>query len=182
MKALLTTVFILLLYPISSFADSWSYEKKENIKKYKFGNINITHTIDARLNQQYPDYILKIENKKELLAQYRNVSFDNIFASKDNKTFVALSNDGLPGTAILVFNSKGDLKLEIKHDFGNFEYCNRSVTRVREWYSKESTGFVFVYNDENKITDMRLHSCKGENISLYKVIEKAYNKSVKQTD
>lgn len=180
MKTIILTIFILFTFPVGVLADSWSYEKKEIIRKYNFGTISITHTIDARLDQQYPDYILKIENNKELLAQYRNVSFDNIYASKDNNTFVALSNDGLPGTAILVFNGKGDLKLEIKHYFGNFEYCSKSVTRVREWYSKENAQFKFVYDEKNKITDMRLYTCKGENVSLYKVIENAYNKQLKK--
>lgn len=167
---------MMALQPFVAFADKWKFEDVKKESKYKFGDVVITRIVDARQDQYSPDHIIKIERKSNLAALYRNVSFQEIFASKDNKTFVGLSNGGIPGTAIVIFNNKGELKIEIKHDFGNFDYCKKSVTLIREWYEGKNSKFEFLYDKNNNITDMRLLTCKGKTVSLYDVIERAYNK------
>lgn len=170
-----------MLFHTSAMADSWSFEKKSTDKVYEFGKTKIILTTDAIKNQHYPDYIVKILENNKLMAQYRNIAFQHIFASKDNGLFVGLSNDGLPGTAIVVFDNKGNLRLEIKHKFGSFDYCSMSVSRRRVWYKDENQDFNFKYDSSEKLKDITLINCKGDRVSLYDVIDKAYNKPIKPT-
>lgn len=83
----------------------------------------------------------------------------NIFTSpssathRDNLLFVGLSNDGLPGTAIVIFDDEDNLNLEIKHDVGNFNYCEESIKRIRIWYDRENPAIEFKYAESgNRLT------------------------------
>ncbi len=67
----------------SAFADSWKFDpvKKDKIEIY--GDIKVIQTVDARKNVQYPDFLLSIYFKNELLAKYKGIKFQRLFASPD---------------------------------------------------------------------------------------------------
>lgn len=164
-------VAFLLIFPAIVYADSWLFEKKSTDRSFEFGDSKIVLTIDARKDQKRPTHILRIFKGGQLMAQYRNVGFEHLFASRDNLSFVGLSNDGLPGTAIVIFDDEGNLNLEIKHDFGNFYYCDKSITRTRVWYNDENPAVEFKYAEVgNRVNDITLNDCKGQRISLYDAI------------
>lgn len=168
-------VLLLVLLPALVQADSWLFEKKSTDRTFEFGNSKIVLTVDARKDQKNPAYILRIFKGGQLLAQYRNVAFEHLFASRDHSLFVGLSNDGLPGTAIVIFDDEGNLNLEIKHNVGKFNYCEKSVTRNRIWYNRENPSVEFKYAESgNRVDDITLKDCKGQRISLFKVINEAY--------
>ncbi|MEJ2425897.1 MAG: hypothetical protein P8101_15855 [Candidatus Thiodiazotropha sp.] len=144
-------------------ADSWEYLNEYKEYKYEFGKTIIIKSIDATQNSKYPDFILKIYNNNELLAQYRNIWFSDIFATKQQDLFVGLSNGGIPGTALVIFNSRGDLLLEIKHDYGQFKYC-------------DNPGFDVEYADNNIDRKIYINDCTGKRILLQDLIDKSYGK------
>lgn len=157
-------------------ADSWEYLNEYKEYKYEFGKTIIIKSIDATQNSKYPEFILKIYNNNELLAQYGNIWFSDIFATKQQDLFVGLSNGGIPGTALVIFNSRGDLLLEIKHDYGQFKYCETSSTLVRRWYSQDNPGFDVEYADNNIDRKIYINDCTGKRILLQDLIDKAYGK------
>ena len=69
---------------------------------------------DARENTRWPLFELMIYKGDELQAKYRNIGFDKIFASEDNRYFLGVSNTGIPGTAFVIFDSDGKLLREVK--------------------------------------------------------------------
>jgi len=68
------------------------------------------------------------------MAQYKNVGFEEVFASPDNEYFLGVSNSGIPGTAFVIFNKKGNLIREEKHGFMAMSiYTEMSITLHRTW-------------------------------------------------
>ncbi len=156
----------------TGICDSWSFPKKADETVYKYGETKIIKTIDGRNNDQYPDYIIDIYNKDKLVAKYRGISFQHIAASKNNDVFIGISNDGLPGTAFVVFDSKGNLRIEAKHYMFPLQYCDESVTRFRVWYDNENPNLHFIYSDSDEFEDIVLNGCGGKEI---KIIEHLFN-------
>jgi hypothetical protein len=133
-RALMTIALVLGAWG-SALADSWVYPKEVTRKTYDFGKSRIVLEVDATRNWTYPDHTLFIYLDVELMARYRNVAFEQIHASKDNEYFVGLSNRGIPGTAFVIFDAKGNLIREEKHRFlPTAIYTSRSVTLSRVWF------------------------------------------------
>ena len=171
----------LLIYIVitPALAETWQYENKSTDKVKTFGDSRLTLTTDATNNQTFPEFTLRIHSHDTLQAQYRNVAYDNVFASSDNSVFVGLSNDGLPGTAIIVFDKRGNLRLELKHRFTNFPYCDFSGFRERVWYDNEKPNFEFKFDPTGKnLQDMFVNDCNGKRISLFTLIDQTYRKSL----
>ncbi|MBS1142996.1 MAG: hypothetical protein H6R14_402 [Proteobacteria bacterium] len=166
----------------SAIADSWQFDPVEKSKVETFGDLKIVQTTDARNNRQYPDFLLSVYFKDELLAKYKGVSFQKLFASPDNSSFVGLSNRGLPGTAIVVFDSKGNLLLEVKHGLAAFDYCDESVTLVRRWYDEDKPDVEFVPDEKyGGYKEIKVRDCRGKSEDLLKLVLRAYNNSFQRT-
>lgn len=176
----LTSLFLMLNIPFSfAHAATWQYENKSTDKISIFGDTRLTLTTDATSNQVFPEFTLKVHSHNTLQAQYRNIAYDNVFGSSDNSVFVGLSNDGLPGTAIVVFDNRGNLRIEIKHRFANFTYCDFSGLRQRVWYDSKNPDFEFVFDPSGKkLEDMFVNDCNGKRISLFTLIDQTYRKSL----
>lgn len=178
----LTVSFGLLALASIASADSWRFDPVETHRVETFGNTKIVLTTDARKNRQYPDFILSIYDKGELRAKYRGIAFEKIFASQDNSRFLGLSNSGLPGTAIVLFDKKGNLLLEVKHGMAAFEYCDESVTLARKWFHEENPSVRFVPDEKyGGYKSISLRDCKGNTGDLSTFVLKAYNKSFQRT-
>lgn len=178
------TVFalFLLLFIKNSSADTWAYAPVKKDRVETFGDTKITLTIDARKNRQYPDFIVTIYGKTELLAKYRGISFDKIFSSQDKKYFVGLSNSGLPGTAVVLFDQKGSLLLEVKHRMATFDYCEETATLTRTWFDEKRPEVKFIADEQyGGIKSISLRDCRGNTIDLMSTVLKAYNTSFQRT-
>ncbi len=100
-----------------AYADSWYFEPKRTSDVHEFGDVKIELVCDARKNSRWPLFELMIYKNDELQAKYRNVAFDQIFASDDNEFFLGVSNSGVPETAFVIFGSNGRLLREVKQTF-----------------------------------------------------------------
>ena len=163
------SIFVLLLAIVVQpvLGDKWSFPPEKVNQEYIFDKTKIILTRDSTENQTFPDFVLSIYFENNLMAQYRNVGFEEIVASDDNKIFVGLSNSGIPGTAYVVFDYKGRLLRETKHQYSNFEYCKKSITIVRDWYNKENPDVKFkFYGDKKYLNDIVVSGCNGTTLSL----------------
>lgn len=172
----LTTV---LISSVSS-ADSWRYPATISSKTDTYGDVSVRRIVDARKDQQYPDFVVEVSRGKELLARFPSVYFEQLFPAPDGSFFVALSNDGLPGTAVLIFDHQGNLRLEAKHGIAYFDYCDYSVTRERRWFDPETPGVRFVKHKDIDAYRVRLRNCHGKEVDLLTTVQEAYKRSVER--
>lgn len=160
----------LLIWTIitTALADQWSFPAEKNVRKFEFGATRIELIRDATQNQQYPSYQLAIYQSGTLVAKYGNVAFEYIAASPDQRVFVGLSNSGIPGTAFVMFDYRGNLIREVKHPYWTGPYCDRSVSLVRNWYDPSNPGIKFQYSDDDMkgLVDITFLSCDGSRRSL----------------
>jgi hypothetical protein len=115
----------------------------------------------------------------EIQAQYKGIAFQHLFASPNNTIFVGLSNDGIPGTAIVVFDAEGDLRLLVNHENAEFNYCRVSVTRVRDWYDAEDPNVKFTPAATGRFPlKISVRDCHGKIVDLWEVVAMAYSKAL----
>jgi hypothetical protein len=174
-----TAVLLTIFAAAVSLADIWSFDPVVDEEVFEFGHVSIVRTMDARRNRRYPDYSISIFRKDELRALYRGVSFEHIAASRNNDFFVGVSNKGLPGTAVVIFDQDGNLRTEIKH-IPIFEYCKKSSTIHRVWYDENDPDIRFEYYEKrglgNRIGSIKtvsLVDCKGERRDLIELLDQA---------
>ena len=169
------------LFCCVALADSWRFDPVLKQHTETFGNTKIVMSIDARKNQGLPDFSVEVYANKELRARYRGVSYQKLFASPDKSLFLGLSNDGLPGTAVVLFDKSGNLLLEVKHAAAAFDYCVQSMTRLREWFDADNPAVKFVtdakYGGYKSIT---LRDCRGNEVDLQETISAAYGSASKR--
>lgn len=170
----------IVLYSAFASADSWRYPATITSKPETFGDVTIRRIVDARKDQQSPAFAVEVSRGKELLARFPGVYFEQLFPAPDGSFFVALSNDGLPGTAVLVFDREGNLRLEAKHDVAFFDYCGYSVTRQRLWFDAENPGVKFVKHEDFDAYRVRLRNCHGKEVDLLTTVQEAYKKSAER--
>jgi len=174
-------LLILAAYANLVSADSWRFDPIKKDRVEIFGDSKIVLTTDARNNQKYPDYTLSIYKKDELRAMYRGVAFEDIFPSPDNTRFVGLSNRGLPGTAVIIFDNDGNLLLEVKHGVATFDYCDESITLVRRWYDEKHPDVKYVVDAKNGgYESVTVRDCRGKEQDLSLLISQAYDRSSKK--
>ncbi len=136
-------------------------------------------TTDATENQGWPEFTVQILKSGELQAQYNGIAFQDVFASPDNTLFVGLSNDGLPGTAIVVFDAKGELQMLVNHNNVAFDYCSVSVTRVREWYNADNPNVTFSSLPAgHSPAGISVRDCHGNMIDLWEITAKGYKNAL----
>ena len=175
----LSVLLVVAAVPVGR-ADTWSYPPIVNEKVHEFGEVRIVRTIDATRNSRHPDFSISIYRAGELRALLRGVSFEHIAATKDNGFFVGVSNSGLPGTAIIIFDADGNLKVEIKHNFSNLKYCRKSITLDRIWYFSDAPDIVFEYFSESSnyhevgdVEFITIRDCEGNRRNLFELIKQA---------
>ena len=105
----------------STHADSWRWPSEVRREAQKFGSIEVVKTYDGKTKPGEPVWAVEVRKGGLLLAKFGGVTYERLFASPDNKLFVGLSNRGLPGTAVVIFGSNGNLLLEAKHGIVEFD-------------------------------------------------------------
>lgn len=147
-------------------AETWAFEPTVATQEYVFGDVHIVRAVDATEDTQYPEWTVGIFVGGELRAFYAGVSFDHIVASQDNGLFAGISNSGLPGTALVVFDRRGALLVERKHDPAVFDYCERSETLVRRWYDADRPELRFESGATRDSLRLTVRGCAGDRIDL----------------
>ena len=166
MKRIALLCVLVIGIPAVSYGDSWAFEAKVTEKEYEFGKTKIVLKVDAVKDQSYPEHTLFIYLDGELMAQYKNVGFEKIFASKDSKFFLGVSNSGIPGTAFVIFDKEGNLLREEKHNFMAMSiYTEISVTLHRKWYDPEKPGVEFI-TDGKRLGKVLIRSHTGKTYNL----------------
>jgi hypothetical protein len=169
---------VLFLAAPFAIADSWSYPAERTEKVHTFGETRIVLITDATQNHKYPDFIFQVFKNDQLQSQVHNVSFEQVFSNPGANLFVGLSNDGRPGTAVVVFNDRGAIGLLASHGIAEFDYCEKSISVQRVWYDAENPQVTFLA--ETKIpgaAGITLRDCRGRTVDLADVVLKAYNTS-----
>ncbi|MFZ1546855.1 MAG: hypothetical protein WAT12_07105 [Candidatus Nitrotoga sp.] len=161
-----------------ALADSWRYDPIVKNRVETYGETKIVQTTDARKNRQYPDFIVTIYSKGVLRAKYRGVAFQKLFPSPDNTVFVGLSNRGLPGTAVIVFDRDGNLRLDVKHNVAKFDYCEKSITLQRKWFDEDNPSVEFVADEKDgHYKSIRVRDCRGNTSDLFILVSQAFNRA-----
>lgn len=167
MKHIFICSSFMLLFFFNIEADSWIYKKEKKVEKHKFGDIEIVLTTDSTKNQSWPDHIIDIYKNDKLVSKFKNISFGEIFNSKNNKYFLGVSNWGIPGTAYVIFDNQGNLIKEVKHKFSRLKYTNKSITMIRTWYNKNNPNVKFIL-DGDFLEKILINSSNGDEINLIK--------------
>ena len=157
---------VLVLLPLSVIGDTWEYDPERTVTEYEFGDTKISRIVDATENQLYPDFVIDIHTAGQLVGKYQGIHFEHIFAISDNEVFVGISNSGLPGTAIVIFDNRGRLRFVRDHRYDSdlFTYCDQSSTLIREWFD-ESSPNVEVGDDDGK-NALEIRGCDGSTVRL----------------
>ena len=171
-----------LVAPLVARADSWAFPATIKTEPETHGNVTIQRIRDARQNQQYPDYSVELTKAGGLLARIPGVYYDTLFAAPDGSFFVGLSNNGLPGTAVIILDREGRLRLEVKHGIAEFDYCERSATLRRVWFDAEKPKVTFVKDPKWDFYEVKVRTCKGKEVELMAEIRDAYNRAFQRTE
>lgn len=166
-----------MMMPAFARADSWRFPAVIQTDPEQHGDITIRRIRDARKDQKYPDYSVEITRADHLLARIPGVYYEKLFAAPDGSLFVGLSNVGLPGTAVIIFDRQGRLRLEVKHGMAEFDYCEESVTLRREWFDAERPEVTFTKDPKWGSYKVNLRTCRGKDVELMTAIRDAYNRS-----
>jgi hypothetical protein len=161
------------LLPSVGAADTWQFPAVLEETVYTFGQNKVIKIIDARQNTSYPDFFVKVVDPMgDLLALYRDVSFEDFAVSEDGQVFVGISNRGLPQTAFFALGSKGALLFESKHQFSRLHYCDESVTLIRRWYDQDNPDVRFAYSgrDIQWLSSITLNGCGGQRLDLQRLL------------
>jgi hypothetical protein len=164
-------VIFLVLLGLAAHADDWSLTPEVKNTPYQFGETRVVLHYDSMTNRQYPEYTLKVFRGKTLQAEHKGVGFEQVFAEKENRFFVGLSNRGLTRTAWVVFDQEGRIIREQRHDIVAMKYCRSSITVVREWYDKEKPEVRFKV-EGGKLKEVSVRDCQGKRLLLLEVIGK----------
>ena len=150
-------------------ADSWKLRAKDEVYKFA-GNITFTYVIDPIDGGNWARFAVKVYQDGRLQAQYASIGFEELIASPDGSLFIGLSNSGIPGTAVVVFGRHGNLLLHVQHDVARFDYCDETITIIRDWYSEGENSVQFGAG----LADISLLDCRGKRVNLLDVVAEAY--------
>ncbi len=166
MKRTALLCVLVIAMPALAYGDSWAFEAKVTEKVYEFGKSKIVLKVDATKDQSWPEHTLSIYLDGKLMAQYKNVGFEQIFASPDNTFFLGVSNSGIPGTAFVIFDKEGNLIREEKHNFMAMSiYTEISVTLDRQWYDAKNPTVEFV-SDGKRLGKVLIRGDSGKTYNL----------------
>ena len=166
---------VLLACISPALADSWRFPAKLDKQTFAFGEVRSVVTTDARQDQRFPTFQLEVFKADRRVAIFPGIGFEQLFASRDHKLFLGLSNSGLPGTAAIVFTDNGEVRLLATHGLAKFEYCEESVTLQREWYDSQNPNVRFTFEGDK--LGIFLRDCRGQEIELIRAVQQAYGRA-----
>lgn len=172
-RSALAAMAISLAVALAGVADDWMYRPERTEKSFEFGRLRINSSIDARENQHHPEFVVEVKNGRKIIGLFPNVHFESLHPSPDHEYFLGLSNSGIPGTAFVLFDARGHLIWETKHNHEQFSYCRMSVSLTREWVAVEGQKVEFLIADAGYLQDVTVVHCSGSRISLSAAVQGA---------
>ena len=158
-------------------ADTWRYPPEIAIRSFSHGDVRVVLTTDARANQVSPDFLFEVFKGDVNVARMPGISFDQLFASPDNRVFLGVSNSGIPGTAVIVFEDNGAVGLLARHGLAEFDYCTKSVTLERVWFDDADPNVRFQLDDRQPDPGIYIRSCRGQEIEIVRTVRQAFSKA-----
>jgi len=152
---------------------------RDHTETWRFANdeFHVSSITDAETPRTARQY-LKIDSHGEVLAVLNGVGIDTLAASPDESLFVGLSNSGIPGSAVVIFNRKGEVLLLVPHGELRFDYCEESVSVVRTWHGSKAGDVHF--DEDGQLAGISLLDCRGERINLLQAISEAYARALER--
>jgi hypothetical protein len=143
----------------------WPAEVKETTNV--FGKTSVVLHYDGTKTRPSPEYSLKIYQGGKLLAEHKDVGFTEVFADPENGYFLGVSNQGLVGTAWVLFDRDGKILKQQKHgDIKTpLKYCLMTITVVRQWYDEKQPEPQFKV-EAGQLKEVSVRNCEGKRISL----------------
>jgi hypothetical protein len=170
MKSRLVFALAILAFAAVAAADSWQWRARTDV--FEFGDgLRFEYRVRPFDGGRQAHTEVVVEKQGKRLAGYSEMGFDRMYAAPDNGLFVAISNSGLPGTAVAVFAANGELWLYAKHDVADFDYCERSITVVRAWFDDDNPDVQF--DAELGLSGITLTDCHGKRINLQDTVAAA---------
>lgn len=153
-------------------ADSWFSPAEVKETPYVFGETKVVLHYDGLKRRNFPEYTLKVYRGEKLLGEHEGVGFTEVFADKENRYFLGVSNEGLVGTAWVVFDRDGKIIRQKKYADASppLKYCQRSITVVRQWYDEKQPEVEFKVEAGN-LKEVSVRSCEGKRIALPLVVK-----------
>ena len=150
-------------------ADSWMYAKGVEEKVFTFGSTEIVRITDATDSQEFPRFLIRVLDGGEEVGVIPDASFEQIFASKDEELFLGVSNRGIPGTALILFDRSAEVISRLDHERSLFDYCDFSITVMRMWYSEKRPKVRFGTREVGgriEVDSISITDCHGKRIDL----------------
>lgn len=171
-------VLCCLLISFNAVADMPSTERTRAQRDFVYGDTKIQLVFDSRKDPMAPDFTMTVHTKGRLVMQLSEVAFDHILSSPDHTLFVGLSNGGWPGSAVIVFDDRGQILLLARHGSAQFDYCATTSTFLREWYDYKDPQLKFpkYRPTSGEIPGITLKDCHGKTVDLLDTVRKANDK------
>ena len=160
-KTLYICILLALSFPVLSDIRIYKQELKKDY--FEFGEVKVIRIRDTTRSAVYPEWSVEIYRQGELVASHKGISFQDIAANKENNLFLGISNTGFPATALIAFDSQGNIKLNCNHNENSFKYCKQSAYAIKEWYNSEKPGIQFKGISPTKI---EVNGCDGQIIEI----------------
>jgi hypothetical protein len=168
-------VCVLVLIATSVSADSWRWRESTTIYKFKDG-LRFEYRVRPFDRGYQARVDVTIKNGAVLLGHYTGIGFEDLIASPDERIFVGLSNSGLPGTAVVVFDPRGDMLLHADHGTARFDYCDESITIMRVWHGSAKSDVWF--DEAAGVAGVSLIDCHGKRVNLLQTVSEAYTRGL----
>ena len=158
--------------PAGAWADVIALQ--DSRQQYKLANgvqavVTITKARSASSLQDA--FHLTFYRGAQRLAEYPGLDFTDWAVSPDGKLIVALSNSGIPVSAVAIFTSEGVLRLVASHHDTDFNYCAQSISVLREWYDPQRPNVQF--DKERGVAGISLRDCRGQQRPLLQILAEA---------
>ena len=132
----------LSLASMVALADSWVFPAQRSDKVREFGRTKAVLTTDVRHKQIRPSWTSQLVDGGRRVAEHAEVAFRHIAVPDRQHLSIGVSNDGLPGTVIVVFDREGRLLLKLDHAFQRLDNRRQSATRIRERTAPNDPAFA----------------------------------------
>jgi hypothetical protein len=159
----------------AALADSWKLEQSTTVHKFGHG-IRFEYSINPIKGGDWANFEVRIKNGAVVLGRYSGIGYGELIASPGETLFVGLSNSGIPGTAVVVFDRDGDILLLAQHDVARFDYCDESITVVRTWHGSEKGDLQFA---DESVGGISLMDCRGKRVKLLDIVSEAHARGQK---
>ena len=146
-------------------ADSWYFPPEKTVTKHEFQEFAVHLVRDTISNPIYPIYTTELYRSGKLVATINDTGFTKVFASKENRFFLVVSDLGITPQAAKIFSSEGVVLCSVKFQDSRLHFCELTTTIVRKWYDKDDPAVEFVIEGD-KLKRVVIKGCNGDPVKF----------------